>query len=226
MGDMNTITMLKNEFCALIGDDWALYPSLSYLRFRDGTVRHHTTRNLEEVREAQALNIWFELPDKIQTDVGRGTEIILRTDLLRVLDYWAQANQTAMVGVSLYLDNHTVEYWITVTRDPIANEPLDAHLVALQQQWREKIRKMSPSVAQCLDNAPMRYTFKMRYQRNLLRVWFTLDDFARAGLNESLAEVPVVKDRWIAEEAEVITFRPLTDEIAANSVQILFGRHL
>jgi hypothetical protein len=66
----------------------------------------------------------------------------------------------------------------------------------------------------------------MRYQRNLLRVWFTLEDFAIAGLNEPLVEVPIVKDRWIAEEAEVIKYPPMSDEIAANSVQTLFGRDL
>jgi hypothetical protein len=113
-----------------------------------------------------------------------------------------------------------------ITIDPIADESLDTYPIAQQQQWMEKIRQMSPSVALCFDNAPMRYTFKMRYQRNLLRVWFTLEEFANAGLNEPLVEVPVVKDRWIADEAEVITYPPMTDEIAANSVQTLFGRDL
>jgi hypothetical protein len=66
----------------------------------------------------------------------------------------------------------------------------------------------------------------MRYQRNLLRVWFTLEEFSNAGLNEPLVEMPVVKDRRISEEMEVITYQPMTDEIAANRVQTLFGRDL
>jgi hypothetical protein len=122
MGDKYTIAMLKNEFYALIGDEWAVYPSLAYRRLRDETVRHHITTKFDEVKDALALNIGFDLPDKIQTDVGRGTEIGLRADQLRVLDHWAQANQTAMVGASMYLDNHTVEYWMPTTIDPIAEE--------------------------------------------------------------------------------------------------------
>jgi hypothetical protein len=39
-------------------------------------------------------------------------------------------------------------------------------------------------------------------------------------------EVPIVKDRWIAEEAEMITYPPMTDEIAASSVQTSFVRDL
>jgi hypothetical protein len=124
----------------------------------------------------------------------------------------------------MYLDNHTVEYWMPMTIDPIADASPDTYRIALQQQWKEKIRQMSQSVAQCFDNAPMKYTFKMRYQRNLLRVWFTLEDFAIAGLNEPLVEVPIVKDRGIAEEAEVMTYPPMADEIAANGVQTLFWK--
>jgi hypothetical protein len=147
MGDKYTITMLKNEFCALIGDDWSIYPSLAYRKLLDGTIRSHTTKVFDEVKDAPALNIGFDLPDKIQTEVGRGTQIVLRADQLRILDYLAQAYQTAMVGVSMYLDNHTVEYWMPVTIDPIADESLDRYLLSLQQQWMEKIREMSPSVA-------------------------------------------------------------------------------
>jgi hypothetical protein len=86
MGDTYTITMLKNEFCALIGDDWGICPSLAYRRLLDGTIRHHTTKKFEEVKDALAINIGFDLPPKIQTEVARGTEIVLRTDQLRVLD--------------------------------------------------------------------------------------------------------------------------------------------
>jgi hypothetical protein len=134
MGDKYTITMLKNEFCVLSGDDWAICPSLAFRRLLDGTVRHHTTTKFDEVKDALALNIGFDLPEKIQTEVGRGTEIVLREDQLRIVDHWAQANQTAIVGVSMYLDNHTVEYWLPITIDSTAEESLDSYLIALQQQ--------------------------------------------------------------------------------------------
>jgi hypothetical protein len=135
---------------------------------------------------------------------GRGTEINLRTDQLRVLDYWAQAGQTAMVGVSLQVDNHTVEYWMPMTIDPIADEPLDKYLTNLQIQSQTKIREMSPCIAQCYDSAPMKSVFRMRYQGNVLRVWFTPEETTAIGSDKPLAEVPVAKDadftRWISPD--------------------------
>jgi hypothetical protein len=71
MGDSYTITMLKNEFCALIGDDWGLYPALAYRRLADGSVRHHTMVNFDEIKNAIAYNIGFELLEKIHEDSRR-----------------------------------------------------------------------------------------------------------------------------------------------------------
>jgi hypothetical protein len=71
MGDSYTITMLKNEFCALIGDDWGLYPQPEYRRLTDGTVRHHTARNFDEMKNAIMYSIGFEPLEKIQEDAGR-----------------------------------------------------------------------------------------------------------------------------------------------------------
>jgi hypothetical protein len=128
MGDTYTISMLKNEFCALIGDDWSLYPGLAYRRLMDGTVQHYAVSNYDEISGAVANHLMFELPGKFQEDSGRGTEIASRVDQLRILDYWAQGNQTMLVGASLYLDNHTAEYWMPITLDPIPGEPLDMYL--------------------------------------------------------------------------------------------------
>jgi hypothetical protein len=38
--DRYTIRMLNQEFCALMGDDWSLYASISYKRLTDGTIVH------------------------------------------------------------------------------------------------------------------------------------------------------------------------------------------
>jgi hypothetical protein len=46
--------------------------------------------------------------------MGKGTEINLRMDQLMVLDYWAQARQFALVGVSLRVANHVVEHWLMI----------------------------------------------------------------------------------------------------------------
>jgi hypothetical protein len=42
MSDRYTIRLLGQEFCALIGDGWSLYPSVSYQRLMDGTVVRET----------------------------------------------------------------------------------------------------------------------------------------------------------------------------------------
>jgi hypothetical protein len=170
MGDTYTIRMLKNEFGAVIGDDWSLYPSLSHRRRTDGTILHHTVTDVTEIKGAVEKDLLFDLPERYQEDAGRGTDINLRSDQLRVLDYWAQTGQTALVGVSLQVDNHTVEYWMPMTIDPIADEPSDTYLINLQIQWQNRIREISPCIVQCFDNAAMSFRFKMRYQGNTLRV--------------------------------------------------------
>jgi hypothetical protein len=85
---------------------------------------------------------------------------------------------------------------------------------------------MSPAIASCIDSIPMRYAFKMRYQGNALRVWFTPEEAAASGLDRPLAEVPIVKDRWLTNEVEVLTYPPTPDEIALPSAQILFGEDI
>jgi hypothetical protein len=45
-----------------------------------------------------------------------------------------------------------------------------------------------------------------RYQGNTLRVWFTPEEIAAAGIDKPLAEVPMVKDKWITHDAEVLTY--------------------
>jgi hypothetical protein len=79
-----------------------------------------------------------------------------------------------------------------ITIDPIADEPSDTYLVNLQVQWQAKIRETSPCIARRYDSAPMKFTFRMRYQGNVLRVWFTWEGVAAIGLDKPMAEVPVV----------------------------------
>jgi hypothetical protein len=78
MGDRYTIRMLKHEFCALIGDDWSLYPALAYRRVTDGSIFHHSISEYDEIRSAVANNLPFDLPEKYQEDAGTGTEINIR----------------------------------------------------------------------------------------------------------------------------------------------------
>jgi hypothetical protein len=126
-----------------------------------------------------------------------------------------------MVGASLQLDNHTAEYWMPMTIDTVADEPLDTYLLNLQDQWQARIRELSPYIARCVYNAPMRFTFRMRYQGNVLRVSFTPEEIAGVGIDKPLAEAPVPRDRWVSNEAEVLTYPPTPDEHAAGSAQLL-----
>jgi hypothetical protein len=162
MGDPYTIAVLKDEFCALIGDDWSTYPGLAYRRLVDGTVQDHSVSDYEQIRAAIDSHLMFELPQKIQEYFGRVTKIANRTDQLRILDYWAQSNQSMLVGVTIYIDNHTVEYWLPMMLDPIPGEPLELYLSQPQAQWQARLRGISLVVANCIDTAQIRYAFKMR----------------------------------------------------------------
>jgi hypothetical protein len=192
----------------------------------DGTILHRTLSEFNEISEVVTNDLLFELPDKYQEEAERGTEINLRMDQLRILDYWARVGQTALVGVSLPVENHMVEYRTPMTIDPIAEEPLDKYLTNLHSQWQATIREMSPCIAQCFANPPMNFTFKMRYLENTLRVWFTPEEVAAAGLDKPLAEAPVAKYLWVANEARVLTYPSMIDEVAAGSAHLLFGGEL
>jgi hypothetical protein len=82
-------------------------------------------------------------PPRIQTGAARGTEISLQEDQLKVLDYWAQAGQTAMVGVSILVDNQQIGYWLETQIHPIAGEPLEMYLVHLRDQWLAELSVLS-----------------------------------------------------------------------------------
>jgi hypothetical protein len=62
----------------------------------------------------------------------------------------------------------------------------------------------------------------MRYQGNTLRVCFTPEEVAAAGM-KPLAELPVQKDRWATHDPEVLTYPPMSQEFAEHSAQLLFS---
>jgi hypothetical protein len=59
------------------------------------------------------------------------------------LDYWTQAGQTAIVSVSILVDNQKVEYWLESQIHPIADEQLERYLVHLRAQWLAKLSMCS-----------------------------------------------------------------------------------
>jgi hypothetical protein len=150
--------MLKKEFCALIGDDWKLCPAMVYRRLTDGTIQHHTMNAYNP--EVRTNHMMLSLPERYQEDSRIGTEINLRADQLRVLDSWAQAGQVLLAGVLTYVDSTTIEYWMPLTIDPIADEPMEMYLANLQAQWQAEIRKTSPRVPRHLT--ALRYSSPSR----------------------------------------------------------------
>jgi hypothetical protein len=98
-----------------------------------------------------------------------------------------------------------------------------AYPLVLQQLLLSKLRQFSPQVAAACDELGSDFTYKMRHQGNVLKVWYTPRDFIVAGLKTPLAEQPVQKDTWISEEATVLTYPTMPDELATSFARILLG---
>jgi hypothetical protein len=63
----------------------------------------------------------------------------------------------------------------------------------------------------------------MRYQGNVLKVWYTPCELARAGIDKPLAEKPIPKDKWSNSLVTVLSYPPMSDEIAVDFGRILLG---
>jgi hypothetical protein len=56
----------------------------------------------------------------------------------------------------------------------------------------------------------------MKYQNNVLKVWYTPNDFVRARSTTPLAERPVVKDRWTNGVIAVFSCPTMSDDVAED----------
>jgi hypothetical protein len=101
--------------------------------------------------------------------------------------------------------------------------PLDTYLAQLQRQWQEKVRDRSPWTCQFFADEEIRYAFRMRYQGNTLRVWFAKEEIDAAGIRP-LAEAAHVKDKWVTHDAEVMTYPPMSEELARDSVHQVLAK--
>jgi hypothetical protein len=80
--------------------------------------------------------------------------------------------------------------------DPIPEDDEGrAYAEVLRKQWLEKLRQSSPRIAAECDNLGQDFRYKMRYQDNALKVWFTPTVHMTQGLDKPLAEAPVPKDK-------------------------------
>jgi hypothetical protein len=143
-------------------------------------------------------------PVKIQEDAGRGTAINCANDQAKLLQYWAWARQSIAVGIAFLIDNYTAEYWMNLTLDPLPDDDDGrAYAEVLRQLWLEKLREPSPRIVAECDNLGQDFSYKVRYQGNALKVWFTPTVHMLAGLGKPLAEAPIPKYKWVSNEANV-----------------------
>jgi hypothetical protein len=96
----------------------------------------------------------------------------------------------------------------------------------LRQLWLSKLSELFPRIALECDNLGQDFRYKMRYQGNSVKVWFTSTASILAGLDQPLAEAPCPKDKWFSTEGFVLTYSPMPDEHAADSALSLFGRQI
>jgi hypothetical protein len=127
-----------------------------------------------------------------------------------------------MVGISMNIGMHAIEYWLPITIEPIADESLEQYPIHLQNQWQRELGRMSPLITRYFADKSIRYVFRMRYQGNMLRVWFAKEEDEAAGIRP-LAEAPILKDRWVSPEVEVVSCLPMPEGFVENSPTILFS---
>jgi hypothetical protein len=163
----------------------------------------------------------LRLPPSIREEWATGTDINLRSDQLQVLDYWAQAAQTAFVGISFKADNYQVEYWLPIQLQPLADEPLANYITQLQNQSQAELATIARMITQFLVGVEIQYVFKMRSKHGTLRVWFAPKDQFDGGVRP-LAEASVPEDRWVAQEVEVLPYPPMPEEHVEASAHMLF----
>jgi hypothetical protein len=97
-------------------------------RNKEGWIIHDTLLDWTIDQDLSNNNTIQVLPVRVTEDNGTGTEIQLREDQVGVLYYWAQAQQTAQVGISVITDGGLqVEYWIPLHLDPIADQPIEEY---------------------------------------------------------------------------------------------------
>jgi hypothetical protein len=190
----------------------------------DGTAVHNVTTKISEFHAVLALDEMIVPPPKILEERGRGTEIHSIADQAKLLQYWAWSQQEIEVGVMVPETKHVLEYWMFLKLQPLPGdeEPYTYHH-ELHRLWLEKLRQTSPTVAQHLETLGNDLGMRMRYFYNSLRVWFAPNASIDAGINRSLAEDPVSKDKWISHDMIVFSHPTLRDDQVKETPTALFG---
>jgi hypothetical protein len=128
------------------------------------------------------------------------------------------------VGIGLNINNYSCEYWLDITLQRIEEENEGAaYFEVLHQVCLAELSQLSPQVAIACDNLGSDYVYKMRYQGNVLKVWCTPGELARAGLDKPLAEKPASKDKWTNGRVTVLAYALMSDDFAADFRRNLLG---
>jgi hypothetical protein len=224
MGEVYTIRMLANEFVALTHDTLEIYPKADYRRLIDGSVVHDVTTDRNKFLTILTLNDMIVPPLKILEERGRGTEIRSLEDMGKLLQYWAWAQLEIEVGVLVPDTKSTLEFWTNLKLQPLPDdEDPYTNQHELHRLWLEKLRDTSPTVAQNLETFGIDFGMRMRYLYNTVKAWFAPNASIRDGINRSLAEDPVPKDRWISFDITVYPHPTLPDDQVKDTPSALFG---
>jgi hypothetical protein len=226
MGEGYTLRTSAMEFWALTRNDWDLYPRFARERLLNGTICHDTMTDGAAFHNAAEVDVAVEIPVRILEEGGRGTSINSTSDQPMLLKYWAWARQSLAAGISVVIDNHTVEFWLNLTLDPLPDdEDPTTYPQALQVLWLRRLYELYRQIAVNCASIGQNCSHKMRYIGNSLKVWFAPTAFVQAGW-KPLSESSIPKDKWITNEAFALTYPPMSDEHARGSADLLFGGRL
>jgi hypothetical protein len=224
-GNAYTITMLAWEFHALTQRQWNFYPKDGYRRLLDGTIAHKVTTDFNEFQAFRAHEELLMPPARILEERGRGTVIANLTDQGKLLQYSAWLQQQIEVGILFPDEKHKIEYWMPIALQPVPDDddPL-TYVRILKDLWMERLRRISPGVAQNLALLGDDFGFRVRYAFNGLRIWFPPNPTIQAGMNRPLAEEPYSRDKWYStSDIMEFTFPTLPDSQIKEEPTILFG---
>jgi hypothetical protein len=178
-----------------------------------------------------------ELEEDPELSRLRGTSQV--DEEVRRLTIWTtRKDYPTTVGIALPIqdwigsDFHVIQFWEELS-DPIpvvGNCPDDdegrAYAGALQELWLWKLRQLSPRIAAECGALGQDFSYKMRYQGNSIKVWYTPTAHLVGGLDEPLAEAPISKDKWYTDDVIALSYPPMPDQFAQQSADILFGGRL
>jgi hypothetical protein len=161
---------------------------------------------------------------RIQEERGRGTEIRSPSDQAKLLQYWAWAEQPIEVGVLVPDEKYTLEFWMKLTLQPLpGDEDMALYPQQLKELWLEKLRTTSQTIAVNLETVGNDFRMRFRYLYNRLRVWFVPRVSFEGGINRSLAEDPIAKDKWVSNDMMVFSWPTMSDADVKENPKILFG---